>query len=96
VTRFAITAQPAYFMRRPVSELAALQHRIDVALRLALFEAVSGNDLSHQIVPVLERGQILRGELVPLGSDFLADNLPGRVGARGATIGVSLGGCLIR
>jgi hypothetical protein len=81
----------------PRSDVAALQDKVDIALSLARFDAVSRNDLLHQIVPVLESGQILLGELVPLGSDFAADRsvgLGGAAGTRDVAIGKSHGGRL--
>src|SRR5216684_4951919 len=81
------------------SDLAALQDGVDVALSLARFDATSRNDLVYEIVPALERGQVLLGEFAPLGSDFLANDLRGRggrIGGLGIAIGMSLGGCRIR
>lgn len=63
--------------------MTALHHDVDVALSLRLVEAVLGHDLRHNVVLVLERGQILLGELVPLRADFLEDDLPGLGGSLG-------------
>ena len=41
------------------SDLAALHHGVDIALSLSLLEAVLSGELRHEIVVVLERGQIL-------------------------------------
>src|SRR5260370_24397589 len=65
------------FMMRPASDLAALQHGVDVTLSLTPLEAVLGHDLGYEIVLALERGQILFGELAPLRSDFFENHLPG-------------------
>src|SRR5216683_549160 len=62
---------------RRASNLATLQNQVDVALSLAHLDAISRDDLAHEIVPALESRQILRGELAPLGSDFTADHLAG-------------------
>ena len=40
------------------SDLAALHHDVDIALSLSLLEAVLSGELRHEIVVVLERGQI--------------------------------------
>src|SRR5258706_9769534 len=70
-------------MMRPASDLAALQHGVDVTLSLTPLEAVLGHDLGYEIVLALERGQILVGELAPLRSDFLENHLPGLCGGLG-------------
>jgi hypothetical protein len=43
---------------RPTSNVTVSHQRVDVALSLCLVEAVFGHDLGHDIVLVLERGQI--------------------------------------
>src|SRR6266566_3732038 len=65
------------------SDLAALHQGIDIALSLSLLEAVFGGELRHEIAVVLERGQILVGELAPFPPDFIADDLPGPGGCLG-------------
>ena len=49
------------------AELAALQQGIDVTLGLRLLEAILGRDLGHEVGLALERGDILLGEMAPLG-----------------------------
>ena len=65
------------------SDLAALHHGVDIALSLSLLEAVLSGELRHEIVVVLERGQIPVGELAPFQPDFIADDLPGPGGRLG-------------
>ena len=64
-------------MTRRSSELVTLQQGVNVALHLPLLAAVLGHDLGHKVVPALERGQILLGELAPLRTDFFENDLPG-------------------
>jgi hypothetical protein len=45
------------------SDLAALHHGVDIALSRSLLEAVLSGELRHEIVIVLERGQILSENL---------------------------------
>jgi hypothetical protein len=59
------------------SNLPALHQDVDIALSLSLPEAVLSGALRHEIVVVLERGQILVGELAPFPPDFIAEDLPG-------------------
>ena len=54
------------------ADLAALQHGVDFTLGLRLLEAVLGRDLSHEVGLALERGDLLLGEMAPLGTDVLA------------------------
>jgi hypothetical protein len=60
-----------------VSDLAALHQSLDIALSLCLIEAVPSGAVRHEIVIVLERGQILVGEFTPFRPDFIADRLLG-------------------
>ena len=69
-------------MMRRTSDLTTLQQGVDVALHLPLLVAVLGHDLGHEIVPGLERGQILLGELASLRTDVIENELPG-AGIRG-------------
>src|SRR6266566_4722339 len=64
------------YLVRPASNVTASHQRVDVALSLCLVEAVLGHDLGHDIILVLERGQILLRELVPLRTDLFEDDLP--------------------
>ena len=69
-------------MRRPRnfasrSDLAALHHGIDIALRLRFVDAVLGDDLGHEFVLALKRAELLLGKLVPLGADVLEKDLLG-------------------
>jgi hypothetical protein len=52
------------------SDLAALHHGVDIALSLSLLGAVLSGELRHEIVIVLERGQILVGEFAPFSAGF--------------------------
>jgi len=42
---------PGLIVGEPASDLAALQHGVDVALSLSLLEDVPGHDLGHEIIP---------------------------------------------
>jgi hypothetical protein len=65
------------------SDRAALEQGVDVTLSNGLLEAVFRHDLRHEIVLVLERGQVVLGELVPLHLDLLQHDLLGRSGLLG-------------
>ena len=57
------------------SDLATFHDGVDFTLRLRLVDAVLGHDLSNEIVLVLERAELLLGELAPFGADILEKNL---------------------
>jgi hypothetical protein len=65
------------------SNLPALHQDVDIALSLRLLEAVLSGALRHEIVVVLERGQILVGELAPFRPDLREDDLLGLGGGLG-------------
>ena len=75
------------------SNLPALDQDVDIALSLSLPEAVLSGALRHEIVVVLERGQILVGELAPFRPDLREDDLLGldrSFGFRGGRIGSNI------
>jgi hypothetical protein len=51
--------------------VTTLHQGVDLALRLSLVEAILGHHLVDEVVSVLERAELLLGELVPLGTDVL-------------------------
>src|ERR1051326_2487830 len=75
---------------KPGSDLAPLEQGVDIALNLVPLVRVLGDDLRHEIVLALERGEILLGKLAPFGTDLLEDDLSrlgGSLGFRGGRIG---------
>jgi hypothetical protein len=59
------------------SDMTAVHQGVDVALRDGLLQAVLRHDLGDQINLVLERREIVLGELAPFGADLLENDLLG-------------------
>src|SRR6185312_17313811 len=57
------------------SDLTILHHGVDVLLRLSLIVPVLSHHLFDEVVPALERAELLFGELAPLGADVLEQDL---------------------
>src|SRR6185437_7763211 len=56
------------------SELAAVDHAFDLGLRLGPVEAVFGDQLGHQLLLASQGADLDFGELVPLGTNVLAES----------------------
>ena len=68
---------------RLIKNMLAGAHGIDVALGLCLIKAVLGRDLSEEVGLALERGDLLLGEMAPLGANVLHDHQFGLLGSAG-------------
>src|SRR5271165_513412 len=71
----AMSSSPAACGTEFGLELAAFQQSIYVLLSLGLLTAILGDELGSEIILVLERRQVLLGELAPCGFDLLENDL---------------------
>src|SRR6185312_7101498 len=72
------------------SELAAVDHAFDLGLRLGPVEAVFGDQLGHQLLLASQGADLDFGELVPLGTNVLAESRSGQGGLFIGPVGVRL------